>query len=377
MAPRRRRVIGYEPLAAPLVRGLTRWLPAGLIGIGIGSVFLSDYHLTGTPFFAAAPLAAAPFSSALRTGLIGLLSVCVLCVILVSDAHHSAGRGFTLAATVTAVAGLALGINFLTRRGGDALASARTIAEAAQFAVLPVPPSRLGGLDIAARYRAAETGAHIGGDLYAVQDTPHGVRMIVGDVRGKGMDAVEAVVIVIGAFREAAEQESTLEAVAGRLERALRREGERRQGLDHFEGFTTAALAEIPAGRPQTLRFVNRGHPAPLLLADGVARFCVPSQPALPLGMPDLGHWPDHADEVPFPYGAQLLLYTDGLSEARNHAGDFYEPDKRLSGSVFAGPDELLDEIVVDVDRHTGGGTGDDMALLAVQHRGPERRPGR
>ena len=104
------------------------------------------------------------------------------------------------------------------------------------------------GCDVAARYEAAQADAFIGGDLYAVQDTPHGVRLVVGDVRGKGMGAVEAVAVVIGAFREAAEQEATLEAVAQRLERALAREGTRRDGLDAFEGFTTAVLAEIPRG---------------------------------------------------------------------------------------------------------------------------------
>ncbi len=134
------------------------------------------------------------------------------------------------------------------------------------YATSPRPPSgpycrcradRIGGLAVAARYVGARADARIGGDLYAVQDTPHGVRLIVGDVRGKGLEAVEAAVIVIGAFREAAEQETSLEAVAGRLERALQREGGRRDGLDQFEGFTTAVLAEIPskervrAARPQ------------------------------------------------------------------------------------------------------------------------------
>ena len=128
--------------------------------------------------------------------------------------------------TVATAAVLAVGINRLVGRGNARLATAREIAEAAQRAVLPEPAERIGGLEIAARYEAAQEGAFIGGDLYAVQDTPHGVRLVVGDVRGKGMGAVAVVAVLIGAFREAAEQEATPgggRAAAGAGARARRR----------------------------------------------------------------------------------------------------------------------------------------------------------
>jgi serine phosphatase RsbU (regulator of sigma subunit) len=196
------------------------------------------------------------------------------------------------------------------------------------------------------------------------------VRLIVGDVRGKGMGAVAAVAVVIGAFREAAEQEATLEAVGQRLERALAREGTRRDGLDAFEGFTTAVLAEIGHGDSH-VRLINRGHPEPLLLR-GDGRLCVlsPTEPALPLGMGSLGSWPDRADETEFPPGAMLLFYTDGLSEARNEAGEFYDPASRLGGRIFPGrrgPQTLLATLTQEVRWHTGGGATDDLALLAVR----------
>ncbi|MEU2051516.1 PP2C family protein-serine/threonine phosphatase, partial [Streptomyces albidoflavus] len=232
---------------------------------------------------------------------------------------------------------------------------------------LPIPAERIGGFDIAARYEAAQADALIGGDLYAVQETPHGVRLLVGDVRGKGLGAVEAVAVVIGAFREAAEQESSLEKVAQRLERALAREGVRREGLDQFEGFTTALLAEIPPGQ-SVVRTVNRGHPEPLLLhGDGDVRVLVPSQPALPLGMGDLGVWPDRSDATPFPSGATLLLFTDGLTEARGRNGVFYDPASRLTGRRFEAPDHLLETLSREVRAHTGCGPQDDMALLALR----------
>lgn len=278
--------------------------------------------------------------------------------------------------TVATTAVLALVINGVVRRGSEQLASARIIAETAMRAVLPVPADRVGGLHVAARYEAAQADEYVGGDLFAVADTPHGVRLVLGDVRGKGLDAVEAVAVIIGAFREAAEQEETLEGVADRLERALVRDAARRGGLDPVEGFVTAVLAEIPQGSA-TLRIVNRGHPEPLLLhAGGALDVLRPGTPALPLGMA-LGAWPDQADEWDFPPGATLLTYTDGLSEARDSAGVFYDPAERLRGRIFPGPDELLSALTDDVRLHTGGHSTDDLALLAVARPAedqPERR---
>lgn len=199
---------------------------------------------------------------------------------------------------------------------------------------------------------------------------------MVGDVRGKGLEAVGTVAVVIGAFREAAEQEDSLEGVARRLERALAREGARQGGIDPVEGFVTAVLAEIPPGAAE-VRIVNRGHPEPLLLhPDGSLEVLSPTVPALPLGM-DLGVWTDRADVWELAAGMTLLTYTDGLSEARDTQGDFYDPAARLRGRIFPGPEELLSALADDVRLHTGGRSTDDMALLAVARpaRGqPKRR---
>ncbi|MEV6397063.1 PP2C family protein-serine/threonine phosphatase [Streptomyces sp. NPDC051907] len=354
-----------------------RALPALMIVGGVVFDVLTPPRFTAVPFFAAAPLIAAPFFSLLTTLLTGIAATAAVVGLHFYNQTVSQVTAYTEVSTVVTVSGLALLINRVVRLSGERLASARVIAETAQRAVLPTPSDRIGGLHVAARYEAAQADAFIGGDLFAVQDTAYGVRLIVGDVRGKGLDAVEAVAVVIGAFREAAEQESSLEGVAERLERALAREGIRRPGLDAVEGFTTAVLAEIPR-EDGAVRVVNRGHPEPLMLyVDGDLDLLEPTDAALPLGMGDLGLWPDRAEEYPYPPGATLLLYTDGLSEARDAAGVFYDPGGRLGGRIFPGPEELLDALVDDVRRHTGGGTTDDMALLAVTRPvegQPERR---
>ncbi|MFJ6832832.1 PP2C family protein-serine/threonine phosphatase [Streptomyces sp. NPDC091209] len=356
------------PRRISFARAFVRALPALLIVTGIFYDYFTPGDYTAAPFFTAAPLVAAPLYSQRGTVLTGVLAVgavlvvhCVLGIVLQVDA-------VTETVTVTTAAVLAVLINILVRRGDERLASVREIAEFAQRAVLPEPEARIDGLDVAARYEAAQEDAFIGGDLYAVQDSPYGVRLVVGDVRGKGMTAVAAVAVVVGAFREAAEQEATLEAVAGRLERALTRAGTRRDSIDAFEGFTTAVLAEIPHDK-DVVRVVNRGHPPPLLLhPDGTLVTLAAESFALPLGMGELGAWPDPAVQGRFPRGSTLLLYTDGLSEARDPRGTFYDPAAWLAGRVFPGPDALLAALSEAVRRHAGGALTDDMALLAVRH---------
>ncbi|MFJ2111224.1 MULTISPECIES: PP2C family protein-serine/threonine phosphatase [unclassified Streptomyces] len=358
-------------------RGLVRILPVLVLVFGAVFDLVTPTRVTAAPFYAAAPLIAAPFYTLTGTAVVGAGALAALVGASIDSDSLMSLATLSSILTVLVVSVLALYINGVVRRSGERLASARVIAETAQRAVLPRPAERIGGLRIAARYEAAQEGAFIGGDLFAVQDTPYGVRLVVGDVRGKGLEAVEAVAVLIGSFREAAEQERSLEAVAQRLERALLREGTRRAGLDVFEGFTTAVLAEIPHGE-SVVRLLNRGHPEPLLLCDdGAVRVLAPNDPALPLGMSELGVWPDRAEQAPYPAGSTLLFYTDGLTEARDARGVFYAPRERLDGRIFPGPEELLQALIDDVRLHTGGGNQDDMALLAVVRPSvgqPERR---
>ncbi|MFF4496533.1 PP2C family protein-serine/threonine phosphatase [Streptomyces sp. NPDC001546] len=348
-------------------RRVVRILPFLLIFLGLVFDLLTPPSFTGSPFFSAAPLIAAPLFSLGVTALTGIASAAAVTGLHVYDGITWKAEALTELVTVLTVSGMALLINRVVRRSGERLASARGIAEAAQRAVLPTPAERIGGLCVAARYEAAQADAFIGGDLYAVQDTAYGVRLAVGDVRGKGLGAVEAVAVVLGAFREAAETEPTLEGLAQRLERALTREGTRRDGLDAVEGFTTCVLGEVPPGGG-LLRLVNRGHPEPLLLhADGGVSVLAPAEPALPLGLGELARdGTGAAQEWPFPPGSTLLLFTDGVTEARDRAGVFYDPAARLRGRVFPGPDAVLGALSSDVHRHTGGAATDDMALLAV-----------
>ncbi len=343
-----------------------RLLPPLLLACGVVLDWFAPPDLSSAPFYSAAPMVAATLLSLRATVVTGL---CACAADAAINAHYGSlttSGGQTEVITIATVAVLAVVINRLLYRSDLRLQSVRSVAAAVQRAVLPQPPRTVGPLAVAARYEAAQADTQLGGDLYGVQDTRYGMRCVVGDVRGKGLGAVEAVSVVLGAFREAAEQEETIAGVAGRLERAIAREGPRRADFDQIEGFITAVLAEVsPDG--SRIRVVNRGHPLPLLLLpDGTVAEVPPSETAVPLGMESLLAPANTVDTVSFPVAATLLLHTDGVSEARDRSGAFYDPLTGLAGRTFAGPDALLDAVLADVDRHTGGGHDDDLAMVAV-----------
>ncbi len=195
------------------------------------------------------------------------------------------------------------------QRQAERIAELSRLASVAQQAVLRPLGPQVGTLAVAGRYISATAAADIGGDLYEALDTPYGVRMIIGDVRGKGLDAVRLASIVLGSYRHVAYERADLRAIVADLDRAVARSvGD--------EDFVTAALVEERGG---TLTIVNCGHPAPLLLRRGEVIPLEPPAPAPPLGfMPVVQPRVERLEP-----GDRLLLFTDGLGEARRD-GEFF-----------------------------------------------------
>ncbi|WP_103759938.1 PP2C family protein-serine/threonine phosphatase [Streptomyces sp. SM10] len=343
-------------------RMVLEWLPAVVM------VFVAVVDLTAGPGVGLLPLVSlGPAFAGLigtwrRTALIGVVAL-LLCVGLGTyDGLFGARRGYTAMASVAGVT-LAAGAAAVMRGRREAeLASVRSIAEVAQRVLLRPVPRAAGPLKVAVSYTSAHAEARIGGDLYEVVASPHGVRVIVGDVQGKGLAAVETAALVLGAFREAAHDEPDLVALASRLERGVAREA-------NGEKFVTAVLAEVRAEEGMAV-FLNCGHPAPMLVrGDGSVRFPKPAAYALPLG---LGA---HGGEEPMPYhvafvpGDQLLLYTDGVTEARDGHGAFYPLEERAGPLLgHSDPEAALEALRADVVRHAGGPPHDDAAMLLLRY---------
>ena len=274
-------------------------------------------------------------------------------------------------------------------RGGQEnqrLADVTSVAEAAQRALLRPLPRQVGPLELGVVYLAAAAEARVGGDLYEVTRTQFGIRLIVGDVRGKGLDAVEIAADVLGVFREVAHEVYTLAEVARRIDASLAR-----RPAAPLEEFVTAVLAEIdPAAG--SLSIYNCGHPPPLVLRPGesdgqdpagdgqdpagrlrVIPVDVPA-PALPLRLMSLGDTSGAERTVPLQPGDALLLYTDGVTEARDARREFYPLEERVAevAARAGGTDgDLLDRLREDLVRYVGAPLDDDAALLLARVSGP------
>lgn len=240
------------------------------------------------------------------------------------------------------------------------LSDLRTVAEMAQAVLQRPAPREVPGAEIAVCYMSATAAARIGGDLYEVISTPAWVRLIVGDVQGKGIGAVRTASMVIGAFREAAYDAPDLVQIAARIEQSMSHQAAEQE-------FVTAVIAEMTPGST-TIEILNCGHPSPLLMRDGQAALADSPDPCPPLGLSSLVAGPRIADTWPFDIGDQILFYTDGISEARDRTGAFF-PLLPLCGPALAGsdPEAALEEIKDQVVRHVGHTLTDDAAMLLVK----------
>lgn len=306
-------------------------------------------------------LSAAPFLAAAFVRWRYVVAIGTICAALTATFSLIDPDGFDPYAVIRVSAMIlatlvAVGVSTVRQRQEVRYAELSRLVAIAQEAVLrPIGP-QIGQLAVAGRYVSASAAADIGGDLYEAVATRYGVRMIIGDVRGKGIDAIRLAINVLGSFRHAAFERADLRGVVTDLDHAVARSvGE--------EDFVTAALIEERGG---TLSVYNCGHPAPLLLRRGQVIPLDPPTPAPPLGF---GPVPSVRTERLEP-GDRLLLYTDGLAEARR-AGEFFPTADRAwallgHGTVQNGLASLETALVEWVR----GKLDDDIALLLLEYTG-------
>ncbi|MER6783427.1 PP2C family protein-serine/threonine phosphatase [Streptomyces sp. NPDC000658] len=284
-------------------------------------------------------------------------------------------------------------------RGERRMLHIMRIAETTRRTVLRPLPPRWGGLDHAAVYLAADADARMGGDFYDIQPGPHGTRVLVGDVQGKGLGAVEAAAALLGTFREAAYHERDLATVAARLETRMRRHRLHTVALGRADGdrFATAVLIgfppdaarvgtpdEVQAGTPDaargggdgagTVELVGFGHEAPLAVGGAGGVRSLPHGGGLPLGLGELAgqDGPPPVLRVPVAAGETLLLVTDGVTEARDGAGEFYPLAEEVAAAVArdprtADPGRLVAFVRDGTLRHCRGRLADDTTVFAVR----------
>jgi serine phosphatase RsbU (regulator of sigma subunit) len=239
------------------------------------------------------------------------------------------------------------------------LAEARAVAEVAQRVLLRPLPARPGPVQLAVRYISASAGARIGGDLYEVVTTPDGTRLIVGDVQGKGLAAVTTAATVLAAFRQLGPDAPDLAAISAGIEAALARELA-------DEEFVTAILAEVSLDGSKA-ELLNRGHPPPVVVDGAGPRLLDDAEGGLPIGLADLATPAGFRTVTEIGPGGGLLFYTDGVSEARNRAGDFFPLTAARALRAPGDPEQVLTALSSEVLRHAGHPLADDAAMLFVR----------
>ncbi|MET9714044.1 PP2C family protein-serine/threonine phosphatase [Streptomyces rochei] len=322
-----------------------RWvraLPPVLVGVICAATLASDDRLDiGFLLGAIPPLAVLSYGPPATALLCG-----AVIVLLTVPAFQLDRPGDADLLTVVFVSVLSVFVSFVRSRRDAQLDLERTVAEAAQRAVAPPLPERVGAVRCAGLYRAAQSGTLVGGDFFDVRDGPFGVRAVMGDVQGHGLSAVATVASLLGAFREAVLDRPDLVSVAARLDRRLLVDA---AGARHSELFATAALLEFSADALE-VRVVVCGNPPPLLLRGGRATE-LEVVPWTPLGLGLADDCAIEVSTVTLRPGDRLFLASDGVVEARGAGGAFYPLAERLAvlAAGEARDDTLLERVRADL----------------------------
>jgi len=259
---------------------------------------------------------------------------------------------------------------------GDALAALADVAERLQRRLLPPAPPELPGVDIAFTYRSAATGVLSGGDFvdYYTRPPSSGLAFAIGDVAGKGVDAMATTFVTKFMLRGA--------VYGGQLSWPTR-PGEALQELrnglleqpdfgEDTERFVTVLFGQLTP-RTGLLQLASAGHPTPFLVrAGGVERPLLMTEPAIGIEL-DAALEPYPTEILQLAQGDLVVLFTDGIAELRDADGGFFES---LMGDVLAGCHgkkavDVVAELVTAGERFSARPPGDDLAVLCIGLTGP------
>jgi phosphoserine phosphatase RsbU/P len=338
---------------AKLVFALLLWL--AVTAVAAGAHYGAGRVLMPVTWLAVGPLLASLLLAPLATTALAGWAVLLGLGVILGQPGHPEGFASRLSVLVL-LAAFAI-VNAVLRAAAQRrLSQVRAVARVAQSAVLREVPATVAAGRLASRYVSAAEEAQVGGDLLEVVSDGGRSRWLIGDTRGKGLPAVRLASIAMTSFRDACAQRGlALPEIARAVDQSVTRAA-------GDEGFVTAVFAEFdPRG---WLQLVICGHPPPLrLAADGSLRTLAPQAYATPLGL--------HPDIQPATFsvgaGDRLLFYTDGLLEARDRTGRYFQleacADTLRKPDLEMAADELLGRLMA----HTGRRLEDDIALLLFE----------
>ncbi|MBQ1161006.1 serine/threonine-protein phosphatase [Streptomyces sp. A73] len=304
-----------------------------LLVVGLSLVAGSEVRLVGLLIFL--PAIAASVGTVRQTQAASAWATAGAVVSIARAPGYHLDDAITLVLTLL-FAGLALfGARWRIARDTELLRLRSTAAVIQQHILHPLPEVtpqvRVDGV-----FEPLQEDKLFGGDIYDVAATPFGTRVLIGDVQGKGLSAVGAAFAVLGGFREAAHREPTLSGLVDALETSVVRHNAYARRSGEPERFITALVLSVDPLDQGAAQVVNCGHLPPFLVRDSSRQPCQVrlGETGVPLGLASLVGEERSAAGFSFPPDSVLLLYTDGLSEARDGAGTFYPLAERLTALV-------------------------------------------
>jgi serine phosphatase RsbU (regulator of sigma subunit) len=272
------------------------------------------------------------------------------------SADHAAVRAFSGIIAEMIVTKSAYGDLFETVR------RRQPMTLAAELAWQLVPPSTFGNDQVLVSAVLAPA-YEIGGDAFDYGVDDRMAKVAIFDAMGHGLEAGLLSTVAVAAFRNARRGGLDLAATVGFVDDAIH---------THFgpERFVTAIFAELDT-RTGAFRWMIAGHPPPLLLRGGKVVKTLGGNIGLPLG---LGLPAPGSEEMLEP-GDQVVLFTDGVIEARDSEGEFFGIDRlvhfigRASASGNPAPETMrqLQHAVLD---HQAGDLQDDATIVLVEWKG-------
>lgn len=217
------------------------------------------------------------------------------------------------------------------------------------------------GLSAQSRYSSATEAAYVGGDFYDLVRLPHGhACVIMGDVSGKGVEAASvssAVKTALGAYAWEGLRPARMVSLLNDF----------LLGFSRIETFATMFVGIVDLENMR-LVYCSAGHPPALLVRAGTGELVSLGVQSGVVGAFEGLSYRD--GEVAVEHGDVLLLYTDGVTEARDKNGGFFGEDGLrdvVSREMTAGYDGLCDRVLGAVSSFTGNSLDDDVALVVVR----------
>jgi serine phosphatase RsbU (regulator of sigma subunit) len=228
------------------------------------------------------------------------------------------------------------------------------IAETLQHGLLPPPLPDIPGWSLAAMYRPAGRENEVGGDFYDAFRVAGGWMLVIGDVTGRGASAASITALARYTLRTAAELTDDPLVALTTLNRALLARHD-----TSLCSLVAIRLSEEPA---DPVRIVVAGHPPPLLVDGETVSEATGADPVL--GAFSDGQW--QISERTIAPGQQVVLVTDGITEANGETGRFGEERLRAELSGTDNPAHAVQRLESALRAFTAGAPDDDAAILAL-----------